>query len=357
MDVTLALAGDVMTGRGIDRILPHPGDPTLHEPSVRSAETYVDLAEAVHGPIPRPVDPGYVWGDALGLLAGADHRVVNLETAVTTSDSYEPKGINYRMHPDNVGVLTAAGIDVCTLANNHVLDWGIGGLLETLGALRGAGLRTAGAGRDETEALAPAVRPGARRLLVFAAAATSSGVPPGWAARRGHPGIALLPETSARSAGEAAERISSLSSPGDVVVFSVHWGPNWGYGVPPAHRDFARRLVREAPVSVVFGHSSHHPLGVEVLDGVPVFYGAGDLLNDYEGIRGHERYRPDLALLHLVTVGAATRVEMAPFRLRRFRLERATPSETAWLAATLDGECRPLGGRVGVSPGGTLVLE
>lgn len=357
MGTTLALAGDVMTGRGIDRILPHPGDPALHEPYVRSAETYVDLAEAVHGPIPRPVDPAYVWGDALGVLASADHRVVNLETAVTTSDSAEPKGINYRMHPANVAVLTTAGIDVCVLANNHVLDWGPAGLLDTLDVLRGAGIGTAGAGREEAEALAPAVRPGTRRLLVFAFAAPSSGVPTAWVAQRRRPGIAVLADVSDRSAAEAAARISSASSSDDVVVVSIHWGPNWGYGIPTVHRDFARRLVHEAPVSVVFGHSSHHPMGVEVVAGVPVLYGSGDFLNDYEGISGHEEYRPDLTLLHLVTVGATVDVEMVPFRIRRFRLERAAWADTTWLAGTLDRECRRLGAGVGISAGGTLVLR
>ncbi|QTF93838.1 hypothetical protein, partial [Halomonas sp. BM-2019] len=57
--LTLALAGDVMLGRGIDQVLPHPGGPQLHEPFVRDARDYVRLAERVSGPIPRPVAPAY----------------------------------------------------------------------------------------------------------------------------------------------------------------------------------------------------------------------------------------------------------------------------------------------------------
>ncbi|MGD2082931.1 MAG: CapA family protein, partial [Chromatiales bacterium] len=153
--LTLFLGGDLMTGRGIDQILPHPNDPVLYESYVRDAGVYVELAEAANGPIPAPVSFDYIWGDALDLLARIrpDARIVNLETAVTSSDVPWPgKGINYRMHPKNVPALTAAALDCCVLANNHVLDWGHGGLAETLVSLRDAGMIVAGAGRNAVEA-------------------------------------------------------------------------------------------------------------------------------------------------------------------------------------------------------------
>jgi len=109
----LFLCGDVMTGRGIDQILAVPGDPTLDEPWVKDARDYVALAERANGPIPRGADPAYVWGEALAILdeERPDARIVNLETAMTTSDERAPKGINYRMHPANAGCLAAARID------------------------------------------------------------------------------------------------------------------------------------------------------------------------------------------------------------------------------------------------------
>ena len=61
----LFLCGDVMTARGIDQVLPHPSDPVLHEAHMKSALGYLRLAEERNGPIPRPVDPAYLWGDAL----------------------------------------------------------------------------------------------------------------------------------------------------------------------------------------------------------------------------------------------------------------------------------------------------
>jgi poly-gamma-glutamate capsule biosynthesis protein CapA/YwtB (metallophosphatase superfamily) len=98
--LTLFLCGDVMIGRGIDQILPHPGDPRLQETNVGSAKSYVQLAERVNGPIPAPVDFSYVWGDALDELrrAAPQGRIINLETSVTRSRDYAPKGINYKMN-------------------------------------------------------------------------------------------------------------------------------------------------------------------------------------------------------------------------------------------------------------------
>lgn len=100
----------------------------------------------------------YPWGVAPEELERVAPRVriVNLETAVTLDGEPWPgKGIHYRMNPANAPVLTAAGIDVCALANNHVLDWGYEGLEQTLETLSAAGIATAGAGKDLAAARAP----------------------------------------------------------------------------------------------------------------------------------------------------------------------------------------------------------
>lgn len=124
--ITLFVCGDVMTGRGIDQVLPHPGNPVLYEPYMKSATGYVQIAEEVNGPIQKPVDFSYIWGDALAELARVkpDARIINLETSVTQSDEAESKSINYRMHPANIPCISAAHIDCCTLANNHMLEIG-----------------------------------------------------------------------------------------------------------------------------------------------------------------------------------------------------------------------------------------
>jgi poly-gamma-glutamate synthesis protein (capsule biosynthesis protein) len=150
-----------MTGRGIDQVLPQPSNPIIFEPFVKDARGYVRSAEKINGRIAYPVHFAYVWGDALKEFErmAPDVKIINLETSITTSNAYwKGKGINYRMHPGNVPVLTAAGIDICALANNHVLDWGYNGLIDTLEALQKVNIKSTGAGRTLSDAKAPAVK-------------------------------------------------------------------------------------------------------------------------------------------------------------------------------------------------------
>jgi poly-gamma-glutamate synthesis protein (capsule biosynthesis protein) len=275
--IRLFLCGDVMTGRGIDQILACPSDPRIHESYLESALSYVKLAERASGPIPRAVEPSYIWGDALAELERfrPDRRIINLETAVTRSGDWVPKGINYRMSPANVACLAAAGIDCCVLANNHVLDWGDRGLIETLETLANAGLRTAGAGVSQAAAEAPAVLevPGRGRVLVYAICADTSGVPADWAATTRAPGVALIPDLSPHTASRLAERIQAGRQPGDLVVLSMHWGENWGYTVAPDESRFARALIGARAVDVFYGHSSHHPKAIEIYRDRLILYG------------------------------------------------------------------------------------
>jgi len=339
-----------MLGRGVDQIMPSPSFPQLFEPHVTSAETYLRLAEDAHGPIPRGVAPDYVWGDALAVLADQPPaaRIINLETAVTTSDRHWPKGINYRMHPDNVACLTAARIDCCVLANNHVLDWGRDGLVETLDALHRAGIDTAGAGRGASEAAAPAVFPldGGTRALVFGFASASSGVSADWAAKVAIPGVNRLPDLSAETAAALAKSARRLRQPGDVLIASVHWGENWGYRIPAQQRRFAHALI-EGGFDLVHGHSSHHAKGIEIYRHKLVLYGCGDFINDYEGIVGYEDYRGDLALMYLPCLDAETgclrSMRMVPMQIRQFRLNCPSPQDAMWLYQALARESAALG--------------
>ena len=363
--VTLFLCGDVMTGRAIDQIMPQPVDPVLYEPYVDSALDYLALAEAASGAIPRPVEPAAVWGDALAVLKrrAPDACIVNLETAITTHPVPAPKGINYRMHPAHVAVLTAAGVDCAVLANNHVMDWGVPGLVETLETLERAGVASAGAGRDEAAARAPAVisTPAGGRVLVFAFGHPSSGVPADWGAGAGRPGVALLKDLSPATARALGTTLRKVRRPGDLVVVSLHWGGNWGWEVPPEQRDFAHALIDAGAVDVVHGHSSHHVKGIEVYGERLVLYGCGDFINDYEGISGHEGYRAGLGLMYFprlaATSGRLLGLDMVPTRLERLRVNRARLAEARWLAGVLDREGRRLGTTVTRREDGVLELR
>jgi poly-gamma-glutamate capsule biosynthesis protein CapA/YwtB (metallophosphatase superfamily) len=374
--VRVVLCGDVMLGRGLDQVLPHPGDPALRERSVRDARDYVALAERRNGPLPRPVDWTWPWGDALPLLdalgpgggslldeSGPGVRVLNLETAVTRGDDFAAgKAVHYRMSPDNLPALTVARPDVCVLANNHVLDFGRRGLAETLGTLSAAGLRSAGAGADLSAAQRPAVvpLPGGGRLLVAAIGLPSSGVPLGWAATPRTAGVWVLPEASDDGARQVCAVLDAVRRPGDVTVVSVHWGSNWGFDVPPEHVAFAHRLVEDG-VDVVHGHSSHHPRPVEVYRRRLVLYGCGDLVNDYEGISGYERFCPDLRVVHVADVDAGSgelvALRLVPLHARRLRLDRASAADTEHLRRLLGTASAQYGSRVEPDGDGGLAVR
>jgi poly-gamma-glutamate synthesis protein (capsule biosynthesis protein) len=358
--VTLVLAGDVMTGRGIDQVLRTPGDPVLYEPWVRDARDYVQLAEGVNGPIGRGLGEEAIWGTALAHLCRLrpDLFVVNLETAVTTlGEPWPHKGIHYRMHPANVGCLTAAGVGACMLANNHVLDWGRAGLQETLRTLHGARLQTAGAGIDADAAWTPArwALAGDVGLSVLACATASSGVPPDWGATARRAGVALLPDLSPTSAQRVADALAAGSDGLVRRVVSIHWGENWVARVPAAHRRFARHLIDLGAADVVYGHSSHHPLPLEVYRDRLIVYGCGDLINDYEGITPSHPWRSDLGCLYAVTLEAASGrlagVEIVPMQLARFRLGDAEAAARQWLLRQFNDGGVPLGARVVAADG------
>ncbi len=363
--VTLFLCGDVMTGRGIDQILPHPSDPQLYEMYVKDAREYVELAERLNGPIARPVDFAYIWGDAVAELERRmpDLRIINLETAVTASDTYLPKGINYRMHPANSPCLTAAAVDCCVLANNHVLDWGQAGLEETLATLARAGLNTAGAGRTLDDAQAPAVMevPGKGRAVVFSYGVETSGIGRDWLATAERPGVNLLPNLSDATVHTIAAQVGQVKQSGDMVVASIHWGGNWDYHISRDQRQFAHALIDVAGIDVIHGHSSHHVKGIEVYNGRPIIYGCGDFLNDYEGISGYEEYRDELGLMYFPslepTSGRLLNFEMTATRLKHLRVNRASHREGQWLADVLNREGKPLGTRVTLGEDNRLVLH
>lgn len=366
---TLFLAGDVMTGRGLDQAMQHPGSPTLHEPSVRDARRYIALAEAAHGSLPMPITPAYLLGDALAVLQerAPAARIINLETSITTRNDWcRTKDIHYRMHPANIACLTSAGIHIAALANNHTLDWGRRGLVETLGVLRRAGIQPVGAGQNLAEARLPAVLPldpvrgGAGQVLVWAVGSLTSGIPGDWSADQHSSGLDLLPGIDAAAADQLAARVAAVKQPGDIAVISVHWGTNWGFDVPEDFIAFAHRLI-EGGVDLVHGHSSHHVRPIEVYRDRLILYGCGDLIDDYEGIAGHGRYRSDLGIMYFptleVSTGRLVGLAMVPMQMRRFQLCHADEEGVSWLRDTLSRISHGFGCSVEIQPPSVLSLR
>ncbi len=363
--IVIFLCGDVMTGRGIDQILPHPSEPFIPEFYLSDAREYVKLAEQANGSIPASVSFSYIWGDALEKWEriAPDVKLINLETSITKSNDYwRGKGINYRMNPDNIPCLTAAKIDCCSLANNHVLDWGYSGLVETIATLKTAQIKTAGAGLNQHSAQTPAIIEvkDKGRAIIFSFGVTTSGIPVSWAAGKDKPGVNLLPDLSRQTVQDIQKQVEGVKQPGDLVVASIHWGGNWGYEIPPKQIKFAHQLIDHAGVDLIHGHSSHHVKGIEIYRDRPIIYGCGDFINDYEGISGHEDFRDDLGLMYFATLDSSTgklvNLEMIPTQIQRFRLQVASTVDILWMRELLNREGTKFGTQVQCDRNQTLTL-
>jgi poly-gamma-glutamate capsule biosynthesis protein CapA/YwtB (metallophosphatase superfamily) len=306
-EITLSLTGDVMLGRGVNEAL-------------RAA---------------RPEQP---WGDTLPLLLSADLRVINLECAITEHKrpwSRTPKVFHFRADPPAVEVLRAARVDACSLANNHTLDFGEQGLLDTLAHLEAAGIRYAGAGRDPEEAARPVLLEGGVALVAF-----TDNEPP-FAAGPDKPGTNYLPvSTEPAVLRRVEETIAAAREAGaETVVFSNHWGPNMVRRPPDAFRRFARAVV-DLGADVYYGHSAHVFQGVEVYRGKPILYDTGDFIDDYAV---DPDLRNDRSLLFGVSVegGELRRLELFPVVLPYARVVLAEDAEREAILdrmASLSGE-------------------
>jgi poly-gamma-glutamate synthesis protein (capsule biosynthesis protein) len=364
--VSLFLCGDVMTGRGIDQILPFPVSPVIYESYLSNAQRYVELAESVNGPILYPVQFSYIWGDALEefMIHKPDLRIINLETSVTRCEDYwVNKGINYRMSPENIECLKIASIDCCALANNHILDWGYCGLGDTLTSLDNAGIKHAGAGMSDEDAKKPAVfeLQGKGRVVIYSLGSETSGIPSEWAATENKAGVDFIDEAkSFHAIDKIRSRIDRFKKPGDKVIVSIHWGENWGYRIPPDQINLAHHLIDDSGVDIVHGHSSHHVKGFEVYKNKLILYGCGDFINDYEGIGGFEKFRSRLVLMYFVTLnakGCLDSCSIIPMSVRNFRLSRASLEDSKWLLDLFKNRSHINGAELCMEPNGNLQLH
>jgi poly-gamma-glutamate synthesis protein (capsule biosynthesis protein) len=311
-DLRVGFAGDVMLGRGVDE---------------RWRE----------GP------PAGVWGSMHDRLRSLDAFVCNLECVV--SDRGRPRpGRTYHFRADPgwaVPALRAGGVTVASLANNHVLDFGTAALRDTLAALDDAGVAHAGAGTTVRAAFRPAVVE-AGPVTVGVVAFTDRS--PTYAARPGVPGTAFvrpdLTDPHTRwTAGEALDRVHRADP--DLVVASLHWGPNWEAEPSRARRAFARWLI-DRGVDVVHGHSAHVIQGVELYRGRPILYDGGDFVDDYA-------VKPDLhndrSLLFEVGVegGRLDALRVHPVEIRREAAHAATGEVAAWVRDRVRSLSAPFG--------------
>jgi poly-gamma-glutamate synthesis protein (capsule biosynthesis protein) len=218
-------------------------------------------------------DPQDALSELRPYLATADLAMVNLETAITTRGSEQPKKFHFRAPASALDALAAAGVDVVTMANNHAVDYGGDGFADTLAAREDSPVPVVGIGRDRDDALAPSVLT-AKGLRVAFLAATQ--VPDwtlsAWPAGTHSPGVATAADPARLAAAVRAARRTA-----DVVVVYLHWGTDYTSCPNPLQRRTAA-LLAGAGADVVVGTHAHRVLGAGWYGTTYVDYGLGNFV-------------------------------------------------------------------------------
>jgi poly-gamma-glutamate capsule biosynthesis protein CapA/YwtB (metallophosphatase superfamily) len=277
----------------------------------------------------------------LDALHACDAVMVNLETTLTERGGAADKLIRFRSDPKVVEHLVSANVTVANVANNHSLDYGVEGLLDTVDNLVDAGITSIGGGPD----IDTAIRPGVveRGGLRFSMIGFASTLPVGSSAGPGRPGItpvrvlsrflvdtvtideqpgmAPLVETTpfAEDVERLEQAVAQAKAESDVVIVTCHWGvpraclaPYQGH-LCDYQRPVAHRLI-DAGADAVLGHHPHSLSEVEFYRDRPIFYSLGNFLFQARAVEDREygRAEPDydLSKLHdeLTKVGGLARL-------------------------------------------------
>ncbi len=296
--LSLILAGDTMLGRAVNAALRREG-------------------------------PAYPWGTVLPLLQSADLAVVNLECVIALSGKpWAPqwKAFHFRADPIAIESLRTAGIDCVSIANNHVLDYGYEALAEMLNHLDDAAIHHAGAGLHHEAAKRPAMLESNGMHIALIAATDNE---PRWVATADRPGTHWLPAIRDEQVlQEIRDDIQFCRNAGaDIVIFSMHAGPNMVEHPSPEMREFARGVI-DAGADVYFGHSAHVCQGIEFYHDRPILHDTGDLVDDYPV---DARLRNDRGLLFRLEIASngIERIELIPLSIGQCQVNVAQRSECA----------------------------
>lgn len=276
------------------------------------------------------------------ILSEADLAVVNLECIIASGGEPTDKGENnpyyYRGRPELIQVLTKAGVDVASLANNHAGDYGPEAVAEGGELLRKAGISPVGAGRNVSEAMAPVFHKVDDTVIAFIAMdMTQRKV--GATATRGGPHF-VWEERPHAVVERVREQVAAARRYAHLVFFVTHWGRNYDEEPSSEHRNLARRLVREANIDALLGTSAHQFQGMEVVDGRPIIYDAGDLLFDFNS--NGLTHKTALFVLHFDQRGVRW-VEAIPVRMGWGTATVATGDDQREILDRLDDLSQRLG--------------
>lgn len=257
----------------------------------------------------------YPWGDLLPILQANDGNILNLETTFTRSDKKVAKVFNFKADPDLGKTLSTGNITVVSLANNHILDFALEGMQETFKLLDDFSIQHVGAGMNSEQARRPAlIKKNGITIAVFAYTDNE----PSWLATKDKPGINYIP------IGDRAyvkEDIQKVRDTVDVIVVSLHWGPNKRERPSEQFVSFAHALI-DAGVDIIHGHSAHLFQGIEIYNNKLIMYDTGDFVDDYAI---YPDVRNDVSFLFQVTLTkeGPQKVHLIPTVIQNYQVNQA----------------------------------
>ena len=286
--VSLALAGDVMIGRLVNEVIGQKGY-------------------------------AYVWGNILPILHEHDLVMINLETTLTMNEQAVPKVFNFKSNPEHAAVLKEGNVSIVNLANNHSLDFGNQGLVDTLHALDTAHIMHVGAGLNNMQAQNPLIiqRNG---ITIGIVGATDN--EPDWQAGPHKPGVFYFDVHNCTS---VANVIKQLKPRVDIVILSLHWGPNMRERPTQHYIDCAHAFI-DAGADIIHGHSAHLFQGIELYNNKLILYDTGDFVDDYQV---DEQLRNDRSFLFSLTLAKSgvQQLKLIPVVISNMQVNIATGSQ------------------------------
>lgn len=216
----------------------------------------------------------YPWGNVLPLLKKNDFNIINLESTFTKSEKRVFKVFNFKADPDKIKTLVDANISLVNLANNHCLDFNEEGLRETIQTLESNGIKYVGVGQDIIHA---------HTMQIFEKRNIKIGVlgytdnEPDWAATSDKAGTNYI---KVGKTDQIESDIKAAKELVDILIISIHWGPNKIERPTQEFIDFAHKII-DSGADIIHGHSAHVVQGIELYKGKVILYGTGDFIDDY----------------------------------------------------------------------------